>query len=315
MLLLGSAHSAFAQQAVDPEKRAAAQALFDAARQLSAQGQHAQACPKLVESYALDPAIGTKFYLADCFEHTGKLASAWTYYLDVAEEAHNTGAADREKFANERAAALKPRLPQLTVTLGRSRVAGLVVRRDGIVVGEGTFDTPIPVDLGEHTIKVTAPGKKPWQSRVEAKQEGESLKVAIPALEPEAAAPGGDGDVPPEPPQPPPSTTQRTAGLVVGGVGIASLAVGFGFGGLALAKRNASNAPGNCTNDVCVGAGPGLRSDAIQAATVSTALVVVGAAGAIAGGVLVLTAPKGAGGAPTPQVSLGMGTIHLRLTF
>ena len=321
-MALAHAAPALAQQPVDPEKRAAAQALFDAGRQLSTQGQYAQACPKLVESYALDPAIGTKFYLADCFEHVGKLASAWTYYLDVAEEAHSTGTADREKFANERATALKPRLPQLTVTLGRARIPGLVVRRDGIVVGEGTLDTPIPVDLGEHVVNVTAPGKKAWETRLEAKQEGEALKVEIPVLEPDTSGPRVPPEVPADP-APPPSTKQRTAGLVVGGVGVSSLAVGFNFGGVALQKRNASNAPGVCTNDVCNPAGNGLalRADAIQAATVSTALVVIGAAGTVAGGVLWLTAPsatptpKGTGVIGAPQVAVGPGTIAVRLAF
>ncbi len=317
-LLLAAPRPALAQ-AVDPEKRAAAQALFDAGRQLSVQGQYAQGCPKLVESYALDPAIGTKFYLADCFEHIGKLASAWTYYLDVVEEAHSTGAADREKFANERATALKPRLPQLTVTLGRGRIAGLVVRRDGIVIGEGTLDTPIPVDLGEHTIKVTAPGKKPWETRVVAKQEGEALKVAIPPLELDpAAAPKPEVE---PPPPPPPPTTQRSAGFVVGGVGIASLLAGFGAGAAALSKKNASNAPGGgcSSDDVCTTMGQTLRQDAIQAATASTALIVVGAVGVGVGGLLVLTAPsatpKGAGSTSAPQLSLGLGTFALRMSF
>src|SRR5215475_12694681 len=85
-LVLGTAGTGRAEPS-EAEKRAAAQALFEAARKLTAQDKFAEACPKLLESYKLDPAIGTKFYLADCYEHVGKLARAWTYYLEVVEEA------------------------------------------------------------------------------------------------------------------------------------------------------------------------------------------------------------------------------------
>ena len=317
VLSLLSARTALAQP-VDAEKRAAAQALFEAARQLSSQGQYGQACPKFLESANLDPAIGTKFYLADCYEHIGKLASAWTYYLDVAEEAHNSGATDREKFANERASILKSKLPQLTVTLGRARgVPKLSVRRDGIVIGEGMLDTPIPVDLGEHTISVTAPGRKPWETRIEAKQEGDKLKVEIPALEPEDDSP----PPPPPPPPPPESSTQKIAGFAVGGVGIASLVAGFAAGGLALSKKSQSNAPGKCTSDdQCTAAGQALRLDAIHAASASTALVVIGGVGVAVGGILLFTAPSSApkaGATPTAQVSfgVGLGTLSTRIRF
>ena len=56
---------------------AAAQALFDQGRDLMRQNKHAEACPKLAESNRLDPAIGTLFHLADCYEQSGRVASAW----------------------------------------------------------------------------------------------------------------------------------------------------------------------------------------------------------------------------------------------
>jgi hypothetical protein len=51
-----------------------AQALFDEARQLTAAGRYVEACPKFAESQRIDPSMGTRFYLADCLEHIGKLA-------------------------------------------------------------------------------------------------------------------------------------------------------------------------------------------------------------------------------------------------
>jgi hypothetical protein len=100
-------------------------------------------------------------------------------------------------------------------------------------------------------------------------------------------------------------------------VGIAALAGGFGAGALAISKKNASNAPGNCnaTTDVCTSlAGQQLRLDAIHAATASTTLVIVGGAALVTGIVLVATAPKKPATDPSVGVSLGPlgGSIRIR---
>src|SRR5678816_498104 len=70
---------------------AGAQALFDQARELTRQGRFAEACPKLQESNRLDPGIGTQFHLADCYEQSGRIASAWAAFLEVASQARATG--------------------------------------------------------------------------------------------------------------------------------------------------------------------------------------------------------------------------------
>jgi hypothetical protein len=297
----------------DAEKRAAAQALFDAARRLTAQDKFAEACPKFLESYRLDPAIGTKFYLADCYEHIGRLASAWTYYLEVIEDAHRENAKDRAKFATQRADALKPRVPRLVVkrSAAARSVSGLSVQRDGLPVGEGMWDTPVPVDLGGHDVHVTAPGKKPLDLHVDVKQEGAEVVVEIPGLEAVPAPPptSDTSEQPPPPPPPEVSPTQRNAGFAVGGIGIAALAVGAGLGGLALSKKNASNANGNCNSaDMCTPTGLQLRSDGIHAASGSTALFAIGGVALVVGVVLVATAPSSnkptSDNAPTARLSL-----------
>src|SRR6476620_2846381 len=71
------------------DARAAAQALFDSARTLMAQGNFNDACPKLEESQRLDPGVGTQFNLAVCYEAIGRNASAWSLFLEVAASAHH----------------------------------------------------------------------------------------------------------------------------------------------------------------------------------------------------------------------------------
>ena len=89
---------------------ATATMLFNEARRLVAAGRYPDACPKFEESQRLDPGIGTQFNLADCYEHTQRIASAWALFLDVASAAGGTGQLARENVARRRAAAPAGRL-------------------------------------------------------------------------------------------------------------------------------------------------------------------------------------------------------------
>src|SRR5689334_6286435 len=71
-----------------------ARALFRSGRGLVAEGKYEQACPKFEQSLKLDPGLGTKFNLADCYEHLGKTATARTLFLEVAALARQAGQSD-----------------------------------------------------------------------------------------------------------------------------------------------------------------------------------------------------------------------------
>jgi hypothetical protein len=93
----------------------AAEALFEDGRTLFEAGQYTEGCPKLAESYRLDPATGTLLALALCREGEGKLATAWAKFKDAEGRAKQEGREDRATIASERAAALRPRLSSLAV--------------------------------------------------------------------------------------------------------------------------------------------------------------------------------------------------------
>src|ERR1044071_5690414 len=84
-------------QPASPPDVAAAQALFEQGRALMARERPEDACPKFEESQRLDPALGTEFNLASCYEKLGKLASAYALFTEVAATAHSTGQRQREE--------------------------------------------------------------------------------------------------------------------------------------------------------------------------------------------------------------------------
>src|SRR5262245_66532784 len=83
---------AWAQSAAD---KAAAEALFDQGRAAMQEGDFAKACGLLERSQHIDPGVGTLLYLAECYEKSGKTASAWATFREAADAAEAQRKADR----------------------------------------------------------------------------------------------------------------------------------------------------------------------------------------------------------------------------
>jgi len=304
---------AYAQRSVSD--KAAAEALFDEALQLMNDKRYAEACPKLEESQRIDAGIGTLLYLAECYEKTGRTASAWATFREAASAASAAGQGDRARQGKARADRLEPLLSKLTVTVANENksIPGFQITRGGELVQAPLFDAAVPVDPGNLVIEATAPGYEPVTKTVTVPGNGGRAQVQIPALVPApgtspvpaagagAAAGGqtqaGQGQNQQDPLAPGASSsdgsTQRTVGIVVMGVGAAGLVVGTIFGVDALQKNN--DAKDICGDDTsCPSqAGEDLSDDAQQAALVSTIGFVAGGVALAGGAVLYLTAPDG----------------------
>lgn len=279
-----SARTAFAQS--DP---VVAEALFQEGRSLLDQGKPALACPKLAESHRLDPATGTLIALALCREAEGKLASAWAAFADAEGRARTEGSQDREAVAHERAAALYPRLSTLSIDVSEdaSAIAGLEIKRDGVVLGRGAWGTKVPIDGGEHVVEASAPGKQPWRSTVSVQTESDHVRLSVPALVdlPTAHSDGQKPALPKETddlPQPA-SATEPWGGLEWAGVsvaiaGAAALGVSGYFLSDALDKKEQAD-PDCDPNNQCNSQGLAKLDDAVESGNKATLL-------SIAGGVL-----------------------------
>lgn len=236
-----SALDARTARADDP---AGAQALHDEAKALMKDGKWSAACPKLEESQRLSPAVGTRFKLADCLEHTGRTASAWANFLGVAATAKEKGQKDRETEARTRAAALEPKLSRLAIVVpDASRVAGLDVKRDGESVGAAQWGTPLPVDPGVHEVLASAPGKRAYKAQLEIAGDASTAKVLIPALEDESVSAGAG--------------VSSGGGATTGGIGSASAGTGASTGASAGAGDGGASRGGSSSTLgwVLVGAG------------------------------------------------------------
>ncbi|MBA2540557.1 MAG: tetratricopeptide repeat protein [Deltaproteobacteria bacterium] len=315
LIVLGilASTSLAAAQAPPPEQPgsasiAAAEQLFNEARTLFDKGDHAAACPRFEASYKLDAALGTLLNIATCYEKLGRLASAWGRYREVIALATKVGDASRLKIARERADAIEPTLPKLTIR-ARSSIAGMVVTRDDVPVDPAVLGIGIYVDAGGHTITATAVGRKPFSTKVEVK--GSEIKVVIlPEL---AIDPDYKGPAPVattirlEQDHFDPGRTRRIVGLSVSGVGIATLVAGFGFGAVARATYDTAFEDDLCdrTTLACTPKGQE-RTDRARSQSLVANIATIGGAAMIAGGVFIyLTAPSPGRIAITPGVEGG----------
>ncbi len=277
---------------------AAAEALFLEAKKLAAEGKLAEACPKFAESNRLDRGAGTLIHLADCYEKNGQSASAWATFKDAASAAQALGRADWQKLATQRAAALELKLAKLTIRV-QDPADKIEVTRDGAQTSPASWGTPIPVDVGTHTVQATAPARKAYKITVKVAKDGDRVEVMVPKLEVGAATVATTTPPPVTGPVTPPPVVhtgddgagQRTIGFIVGGVGVAGIAVGAVTGLVAMGKNSDSKKA--CPNDGgCPDADAVKANDSARTfGTVSTIAFIAGGILAAAGAVVIFTAP------------------------
>lgn len=284
---------AWAPPALADGNAARADALFREGQALLAKGDLAAACPKLADSYALDPALGTLLNLAYCHQKQGRFFTAWSELVKVEQIAIRTEQQERASFAAEHRAEVGARLPRarLVVASG-ARITAL--RIDGqpyeaaldsataVVVPPGTHELAIETADGKTAIASAtfpdAPGGAPVDVRFGDASPTTSATPPPPVVN---AADTTELD---------PGAGRRTLGYVVGGVGLLALGVGTYFGIATFSQK--SDAAKECGASGCTPQGKRDGDLAYDYATLSTIFVVTGALATAAGVYLVLSAPS-----------------------
>jgi hypothetical protein len=260
-----------------PADVAAAQALFEQGRALMAKGRASDACPKFEESQHLDPALGTQFNLASCYEQLGKLASAYALFTQVAATARATGQQERDTVARARAEAVKPRLTKLAIFVPADSAKQLRVERDGVEIGEAQWGFAVPVDPGPHRVRAFGAGLGEWSLEVDIPSDGAVHQVMVPGnVEDEA------GFLAP---------LNHKLALAAAGVGVVGLGMGSVFALRAISKKNAADDAG-CRGGQCsTPHGLDLRRSARSAGDLATVGLGIGLTGVAAAAALLWLLP------------------------
>jgi hypothetical protein len=282
--------SSLPAEAQDASAKVGAEALFNEGRKLMASGDYNTACAKFAASQKLEPGVGTSLNLADCYEKSGRLASAWAQFHDARTAARAAGSKDREQLARDRAQALESRLSYVTITTSSPQRGSIQIMRDGIAVEAAMLGTAIPVDPGKHKLEATSPGKKSWSNAFDVPSAPTKIAIAVPDLDDQPA--GSSSASSSDAASTKPGSGQRIAGLALAGVGVVGVAAGTLFG--LKARSSWDDAKSHCTSYPygCGSDGVSLGDDTKQAATLSTVSFVVGGVGLVGGAVLYFTAPS-----------------------
>jgi hypothetical protein len=297
--------------------------LFDEGRRLFEAGDCPSAVASFKESVRWAESVGAHASIAECDE-PGQPVEAWREFV-LAERIAADRSDPREPALRARAdALLKQRLTGVVLAIRpQGSVPGVRVALDGEDVTEFVRPgQPFAVAPGvQHVVDVSAPHKMTWTQRMKG-TVGDVLDFTV-SLTDEAelararaviASPVG-GDHRDEE-----GSGQRTAGLVVGAVGVAGLAAGTVLGLLASGKANSAKADCGGSYPTCnPGVSPSTVLDendqARALATASTVAFITGGVVLAGGALLFLLAPRRAasrGAEITPVLGASTAGIVVR---
>jgi hypothetical protein len=157
-----------------------ARALFEEARGLMRAGRYEAACPKLEAARAIYAGPGVLLNLGDCYEKTGRMASAWTTFEEALTHATAEGRAEYEAEARRRHDSLASRVARLVVRTA-VEAPDVVVRCDGNVIDRRVWSEGVAVDPGSHFVEAAAPGHSSWSAST-ATYPGATTTVDVPEL-------------------------------------------------------------------------------------------------------------------------------------
>lgn len=285
LLLFSASVTAHAQES-DADR------LFREGQEAMTKKDYPTACAKFAASLQLEKGIGTRLWLADCYEQQGRLASAWRVFREAAAAAVEAKDS-RSTVAESRAAKLEPRIARIVVTV-TAPPKGFELRLDGVRVDHAS---PLYVDRGRHELKTSAGDEK----IVDVDADGKTFEVRFDYTPKEA----------PPPPKISPAWSIAGWSMVAGG------AVSLGVGGYlgVRAKSQYDDASSHCPS-TCDQEGYDARKGALRTATASTVFFVAGGVLAVAGVTVLVIAPRPkAVESAGLRLQIGVGSVALAGAF
>lgn len=264
-----------------------ARADFQRALELKSAGDFTGALKLLREVGQVKMTPQVRYHIATCEEGLGKLVAALGGYELALSQSENMP----ESFLTEVQAAvasLRARIPRIVIVRGAGADAA-AIRLDDVALGGASIGVEIPIDPGPHAVTASAPGYEKYARTVsltEAENQTITVElVALPDEEPTPLAPA------PVAPVAPPPSGYGALPFVLGGVGVAGLAVGAVL--LPLSQDKSGQVKDLCGGEDCTGLGRAdwntaraLADDARTLEAVGWVSIGVGAASLATGAVL-----------------------------
>lgn len=293
-LSLGAPQSAFAQPS---DAHAAAEEKFRQGREALERADYKLALEMFQKSQALEAGRGKLLNIAICEEKLGRLTEATRHILELLPQLAPDD--ERRTIARKQLTALEARTPHLRIDLAASSPPDTTVSADGSPVPKAALGTEIPYNPGKHAISVAAPGRAERRYELSLEEGQRAVLPVEPGLVVVVAGTGNVGAASPAPT----TSSRRTVGFVVGGVGLAGLGVGAITGILSLGDH--ASALEACPLKVKCSTAVVDQAKAGQSlSVVSTVAFAAGAAAAGVGLYLVLSSGKSPASAAASQLGV-----------
>jgi tetratricopeptide (TPR) repeat protein len=297
-------------------------------------GQFEVACPAFKRAYQEDPRAATIFYLAQCYEKWGRIATAVAHYddylakFDQISPSEQAQEREREELASGRQQALLKKVPTIILRIPFDAPATTKVLRksnDGGPSIKVDIGVALPIDPGEHVLTTEIPGRPPaltkFQIQVGEKKE---VTVAIPKAE-------GTGFVKSDPvfskavktvDLKPKTSKRRITAYSLVGVGAAGIIAGTVTGAVTWGQKD-SIAKGCLPAEpkICNQSAVAAKETAKLSGLLSTIFFPVGAVALTTGVILYVTEPPASAfdSASAPglrlNVQAGFGTTGVELNY
>lgn len=189
--------------ATEKDELSNARAKFQQATEMEQAGNFANALQVFREVGQVRMTPQVRYHIAACEEKLGKLVAALGGYELALAESESLGP-EFQKEVQDRASALRSRIPKLVIERGEGAEAA-TIELDGISLGASSIGVEVLLDPGPHAIQAKAPGHKQYLTTIEVPEgEVERIRVSLEAIpitdSPDASA--GVGATRAGPPQP-----------------------------------------------------------------------------------------------------------------
>ena len=126
-----------------------------------------------------------RFHIAVCEEKLGRFVAALGGYELALTGAEAVGP-EFQKEAEDRADAVRVRIPKLVISRGKGAHAA-TIELDGVALGASSIDVEVPLDPGPHTIQAKAPGYEQYVSTIDVRERKvEKITIALKAISEDA---------------------------------------------------------------------------------------------------------------------------------